>query len=96
MVIETDRYPALPVQLLVLQLPSRVQNAPDCLKHLGDDDYEVAVRLEGSVLPAELTDLSTRPTAALFPAMRGLFAMSPAAVGIIITRGRVHITINQN
>jgi hypothetical protein len=96
MAIETDRYPALPVQMLVLQLSSRIQNAQHCLKHTSGDDYEIAVRLEGSALPAELIDLSTKPTPDLFPAMCGLFAKCPVAIGIVIARGRVHITINEN
>ena len=96
LVIETSRYPSLPVHLLVIQLPSRIRNPENCLNHRGGNNYEIAVQVQGTALPAEFADLSADATTKAIPALCEPSAKWPAAIAIRIARGRVSITIHEH
>jgi hypothetical protein len=94
--IETDRHPSLGAHLVVLQFPSSILNADHCLKHLGGDNYALAIQLRGPASPAEVSSLYAKTIADLVSALRDPSENWPATIGIHITNGRVTISIHEH
>lgn len=65
------------------------------MMQLSETQSEFTVPLQGPALPATLKDLSTMPLQDWMAIMFVSFAEAKAAIGILVTHGRVSVTLHE-
>jgi hypothetical protein len=82
-------------KMLILQLPAKVEQKGGDIVSVTDNKFEVTVQLQGPALPATLIDISAKPITDWMSSMFTCFAETGAAIGILVSGGRVSVTLNE-
>jgi hypothetical protein len=84
-----------PRRFLILAIQGKVQKPAGNMVQVSETKSEFTVQLRGSASPAVLRDLSATPLKDWIPTLLISFAESQAAIGILVNRGRVSVTLNE-
>jgi hypothetical protein len=79
---------------MILDLPAKVKNPTGQMVQLSDTRSEFVVDLLGLASPATVKDLSGLPIKDWIPTLLVSFAETQASIGILVTHGRVSVTLH--
>ena len=92
--LELETGPNTPPKMLILELPSRANQPTGEMRQISNNQSEFTVDLVGDASPAALTDLSGTPLQNWMATMFSKFASCPAAIGVLVTRGTISVTLH--
>lgn len=87
--------PAAPAQFWIYELSAAVKKSTEQMKQLSSTHSEFSVGLQGASSPVKVTDLSGQPTSEWMISMFKIFARCQAAIAILVSHGRVSVTLHQ-
>jgi len=93
--LDLDTRMDAPPKLLVFELPTAVQKTTGQMRQIGPTRSEFKVKLAGPSHPATIVDLSSLPMAEWMRTLFLKFAQCPSAVGVLVIRGQVSVTLNE-
>jgi hypothetical protein len=93
--LDLDTRTDAPPRLLVFELPTAVQKTTGQMRQIGPTRSEFKLKLAGPSHPATIIDLSSLPMAEWMPTLFLKFAQCPSAVGVLVIRGQVSVTLNE-
>ena len=82
-----------PPKIIILELPSKAEPGGE-MRQVSNTRSEFTVNLIGDASPATLTDLSHLPLQDWMATMFSKFANCRAAIGVLVTSGRVSVTMH--
>jgi hypothetical protein len=93
--LDLDTRTDAPPKLLVFELPTAVQKSTGQMRQIGPTRSEFTVKLAGPSHPVTLVDLSSLPMAEWMRTLFLKFAQCPSAVGVLVIRGQVSVTLHE-
>jgi hypothetical protein len=93
--LDLDTRVDAPSRLLVFELPTAVQKSTGQMRQTCPTQSEFAVKLTGPPHPATPVDLSSLPLSEWMSTLLLKFAQCPSAIGVLVTRGQVSVTLNE-
>ena len=82
-----------PPKIIVLELPCKAEPS-GVMKQVSNTCSEFTVELIGDASPATLCDLSHIPLNDWMHTMFSKFAECPAAIGVLVTSGKISVTLH--
>jgi len=89
-----DTRSAAPRRFIILELPGKVKNPTGQMIQLSETRSEFVVDLLGPASPATIKDLSAMPLKDWMATLYISFAETQSAVGVLVTHGRVSVTLH--
>ena len=89
-----DTTAAAPRRFVILELPGKVKNPTGQMIQLSDARSEFVVDLLAPASAATLKDLSAMPLKEWMATLLISFAETQASIGILVTHGRVSVTLH--
>lgn len=84
-----------PSQLVIFKIDSPVKKPTGEMKQISNTQSEFVVRLAGPTTMATVLNLSKLPLKDWMPVMFSTFAQCPAAIAVLVVRGRVSVTLHE-
>lgn len=84
-----------PPQFVIFKIDSPVKKPTGEMRQTSDTQSEFVVRLAGPTTMAVVRNLSKLPLKDWMPIMFSTFAQCPAAIAVLVVRGRVSVTLHE-